>query len=36
MVAISTAKTGIILWGMLSEGIPKEYQTGNTPDFKAR
>jgi tetratricopeptide (TPR) repeat protein len=34
MVAKSTAKTGIILWGTLSEGIPKEYQTRNTPDCK--
>jgi tetratricopeptide (TPR) repeat protein len=34
MVANSTANAGIILWGSLT-GIPKEYQTGNTPDRKA-
>jgi tetratricopeptide (TPR) repeat protein len=35
MIATYAAKTGIILWGCLQEGTPKEYQTGNTPDHKA-
>jgi CHAT domain-containing protein/tetratricopeptide (TPR) repeat protein len=34
MVAKSTAKAGMILWGTLSEGIPKDYQTRNIPDRK--
>jgi tetratricopeptide (TPR) repeat protein len=34
MIAKSTAKAGIILWGCF-QGIPEEYQTGNTPDRKA-
>jgi tetratricopeptide (TPR) repeat protein len=35
MIAISTAKKWYYSLGVLSEGIPKEYQTGNTSDRKA-
>ena len=35
MIAISTAKKWYYSLGVLSEGIPKEYQTGNTSDGKA-
>lgn len=36
MVAKYTANTGMILWGCFLQGIPKEYQSGNTTDLKAQ